>query len=78
MDQRKATSANRPGVRRWTGAGGSACRPALKPKRACALDQRTVHFSGEFSKRPHFTYGLYIYANLILGQKQEFLFMLHT
>ena len=32
-----ATSANRPGVRRWTGAGGSACRPALKPKLACAL-----------------------------------------
>ncbi|KAK0588574.1 hypothetical protein LWI29_002837 [Acer saccharum] len=25
------------------------------------------NFSGEFSKRPHFTYGLYIYANLILG-----------
>ena len=51
VDQRKATSANRPGVRRWTGAGGSACRPALKPKCACALvHQRTVHFSGEFSK----------------------------
>ena len=42
------------------------------------VHQRTVHFSGEFSKRPHFTYGLYIYANLILGHLQEFLFMLHT
>jgi hypothetical protein len=42
------------------------------------VHQRTEYFSGEFSKRPHFTYGLYIYANLILGHLQEFLFMLHT
>ncbi|KAK0575852.1 hypothetical protein LWI29_008162 [Acer saccharum] len=31
------------------------------------VHQRTEHFSSEISKRPHFTYGLYIYANLILG-----------
>ena len=52
---------------RWSCAGPPA-----------QVHQRTEYFSGEFSKRPHFTYGLYIYANLILGHLQEFLFMLHT
>ena len=50
---------------------GLCASPAL-------VHQRTEHFSGKISKRPHFTYGLYIYANLILGHQEEFLFMLHT
>ena len=49
-----ATSADRPVWRRWTGAGGSAWRPALKPKLACALVLRWSTSAGPPAHRVFF------------------------